>query len=195
MVRMINNIDSKQLQTKRYFSTFISFAFLLCIFFTFSFSISYAQFIKAEVGVDGFTCSQCALSVERSIRQLPFVEDVKMDLNNGTALISFRKNREISIDKIAKKIYDSGFSVRYIHADYNFTNLSVDDYAVYKGEKDEFHFIDVGKNSFNGPVSIVFLNKRLISKKDYTHWEGWIKEDSKRNGKKDNVYYVTLLRG
>ncbi|HWZ23542.1 MAG TPA: heavy metal-associated domain-containing protein [Cytophagaceae bacterium] len=191
MAKTNKKITTKQFKIE---NRFIS-SFFLCIFFIFLLSVSNAQFISAEVGVDGFTCSQCALSVDNSIRQLPFVQDVKMDLNNGVALISFRKNKEISIDKIAKKIYDAGFSVRYIHADYNFNNLSVDDYSIYKEEKDEFHFVGVGKNSFNGPVSIIFLNKRLISKKDYTHWERWIKEDSKRNGKKDNVYYVTLLRG
>jgi copper chaperone CopZ len=191
MAKTNNKITTtKQFKIENRFTTFF-----LCIFFTFYLSGVNAQFISAEVGVDGFTCSQCALGVENSIRQLPFVQDVKMDLNNGVALIFFRKNKAISIAKIAKKIYDSGFSVRYIHADYNFNSLSVDDYSIYKGEKDEFHFIDVGKSSFNGPVKIAFLNKKLISKKEYTHWERWIKEDSKRNGKKDNVYYVTLLRG
>ena len=154
-----------------------------------------AQFVKVEVGVDGFTCSMCANSVETSVRQLVFVKDVKMDLNNGIAVIYFRENKEVSIHKIADKIYDAGFSVRYIHADYNFSEVAVNDYSVYKQGSEEFHFIKVGENIFKGVVSIIFLNKSLISKKEYTRWEGWIKEDTRRNGKSSTVYYVTLLRG
>jgi copper chaperone CopZ len=153
-----------------------------------------AQFLKAEVGIDGFTCSMCALGVENSIRQLAFVEDVKMDLNKGTALIFFRENKKISIRRISDKIYDSGFSVRYMQADYSFPDTTMNDYGIYKTGEEELHFLGIGKTSIKGPVTIIFLNKRLISKKEYTRWEGWIKEDTRKNGKGENTYYVTLLR-
>jgi copper chaperone CopZ len=170
---------------------------LLCLvgIFSFVFLKTNAQIIRVEVGIDGFTCSMCALSVENSIRQLPFVERVEMNLNNSLAYIFFRKKKEISIRKISDKIYDSGFSVRYIHAEYNFQNVTIEDYSIFKSGKDEYHFLGTGKTNLNGTYTIIFLNKRLISKKEYTHWEGWIKDDTRKNGKGENVYYVTLLRG
>jgi copper chaperone CopZ len=169
----------------------------LCLAGIFFFSLlrTNAQLVKVEVGIDGFTCSMCAMSVENSIRQLPFVEEVKMDLNKNLAQIFFRKNKDISIRKISDKIYDSGFSVRYVHADYNFQDTTIDDYSIYRFGNEECHFLGTGKIILNGTYTIIFLNKRLISKKEYTHWEGWIKEDTRRNGKGENVYYVTLLRG
>jgi copper chaperone CopZ len=163
--------------------------------FIFSFIRANAQLVSVEVAIDGFTCSMCAMSVENSIRQLPFVEEVKMDLNKSLAQIFFRKDKDISIRRISDKVYDSGFSVRYIHADYHFQDTILDDYSIYKSGKEEYHFLGTGKITLNGTYTIIFLNKRLISKKEYTHWEGWIKEDTRRNGKGENVYYVTLLRG
>jgi copper chaperone CopZ len=163
--------------------------------FFFSFFTTNAQLMSVEVAIDGFTCSMCAMSVENSLRQLPFVEDVKMDLNKSLAQISFRKNKDISIRKISDKVYDSGFSVRYIHADYAFQDTTIEDYSIYKSGKEEYHFLGTGKTNLNGTYTIIFLNKRLISKKEYTHWEGWIKEDARKNGKGENIYYVTLLRG
>lgn len=154
-----------------------------------------AQYVKVEVGIDGFTCSMCGMSVEKSIRRLSFVEDVQMDLNNNTAVITFRKDREISIQKIADEVYRSGFSVRSIEADYNFPATTVHDYFIVAAGNEEFHFLGTGETSINGVTTIVFLNKKLISKKEYTHWEEWIKNDVKKNGKKDNVCYVTLVRG
>jgi copper chaperone CopZ len=168
--------------------------FYCIILVCFIYSGAKAQLNSVEVAVDGFTCSLCAKSVENSLRQLPFVSNVKMDLNKNIASIFFIKDRLVDIHKIAKKVYDSGYTVRYIHANCSFSDVKCSDYSIYKIGSDEYHFLDMGMNIINGTFTIVFLNKKLISKKEYPHWEVWIKEDVKRNGKNDNAYYVTLLR-
>ncbi|HVD98245.1 MAG TPA: heavy metal-associated domain-containing protein [Cytophagaceae bacterium] len=172
----------------------IRFLYILCLSLLIVLPAE-AQYQRVIVGVDGFTCSMCGMSVENALRRLPFVEDVQMDLNSNTATIYFRKNTEISIRKIADEVYGSGFSVRSIEADYAFQDLTVHDFSSYQVGKDEFHFLKVGEHTINGVATIIFLNKRLISRKEYSHWEEWIKQDVKKNGKKENVYYVTLLRG
>lgn len=154
-----------------------------------------AQYVKVEVGIDGFTCSMCGMSVEKSIRRLSFVADVQMDLNGSTATITFRKDRAISVQKIADEVYRSGFSVRSIRADYIFPDTIVRDFSTFPAGDEEFHFLGIGETSIGGVVTIVFLNKKLISKKEYSHWDEWIKNDVKKNGKKDTICYVTLVRG
>ncbi len=166
----------------------------LFFLYTYGFSNLQAQFVSAEVAIDGFTCSMCALGVEKSILQLDFVAEMKMDLNTSTAKISFRKNKPVSIHKIADKILDAGFSVRYINAEFNFPKISIDNYSIFNDGDNEFHFMDVNPDTITGPITLVLLNQKLSSKKTYTRWQRWIKEDSKRNGKKEKVYCVTLLR-
>ncbi len=154
-----------------------------------------AQYLKVEMGLDGFTCSLCGNSVENSLRRLPFVEKIQMDLNNNTVIVFFRKQKEVSIQQLSDKVYDAGFSVRYMLAEYDFPELKLENHFSYSAGKESFHFLGVDETSVKGVTTIIFLNKRLISRKEYTHWEEWIRKDMKKNGKRENVYYVTLHRG
>ncbi len=195
MIKSSNQSFARKSKTFRRTLKLLYSPFLLSLFFTTIVAKTNAQFIKATVAIDGFTCSMCALGVENAIRQLAFIEDVKMDLNTNTATLYFRKNNDVSIHKIAAKICDAGFSVRHITAEYYFPALTIKDYFVYENKKNEFHFLDIGQKNIEGIVVLSFLNKKLLSKKEYSRNEAWIKEDSKRNGKNDTLYYVTLVRG
>ena len=168
-----------------------------CLFVTLFlvYSNSKAQYLSIEVGIDGFTCSMCAMSTEKSLRQLSFVEEVKMDLNGGIAKLFLRKDKTVFINKVADKIEDAGFSVRYIHALYNFSEIKIENYTFITINKDEFCFINVENSIVKGLNMIIFLNKKLSSKKEYARWEEWIKKIPQLKRKGDNLYYVTLLRG
>jgi copper chaperone CopZ len=76
------------------------------------------QFISAEIGIDGLTCSACTRSAEMSIRKLPFVADVKMNIENTNGIITFKADTTIDMRKIAQAVVDAGFSVRYLTAIY-----------------------------------------------------------------------------
>lgn len=76
-----------------------------------------AQFLKASVGINGLTCSQCSRSVEMQLRKLSFVQDVKMDLEQTEGTIVFRKGKKVNINAIAKAVKDAGFSVRFVKAE------------------------------------------------------------------------------
>ena len=66
------------------------------------------------------TCSACTKSVEKSFRNLPFVESVVMDLEKKSGEITFKKGQPVDIDKVANAVVDAGFSVRFLTADYSF---------------------------------------------------------------------------
>jgi len=163
--------------------------FIFALFFLGLFT-SQAQIFKAYIGIDGFTCSLCALSVEKSIQQLTFVEKISMNLNDNTAEVVFRNNRNISIRQLAKKVSDAGFSVRYIEALVNFGTIYIDNDSAITFDEEQYVFIKVAQQTLNGDHKILFLNKGLISKKEYTRWERWIKSSSKKKSKK--AYFVTL---
>ncbi len=149
-----------------------------------------AQISKAYIGIDGFTCSLCALSVEKSIQQLPFVKKINMNIHDNTAEIMFREDANVSIQKLAKKVEDAGFSVRKIEALVNFDTVEVEDNKLLTIDGEIYIFVQVVKQTLIGNYSILFLNKKLISKKEYTRWERWIKSTSQKKSKK--VYFVTL---
>lgn len=55
-----------------------------------------AQFLWAEIGVDGLTCFACSRSVEISVRKLDFVDSVVMNLEYTDRKVYFKKERRLS---------------------------------------------------------------------------------------------------
>ena len=66
-----------------------------------------AQYTSARIGVNGLTCSACTRSVEMSIRKLPFIENVEMNLENTDGILKFKKGQEVDIFKIAQAVVDA----------------------------------------------------------------------------------------
>src|SRR4051812_34474653 len=86
-----------------------------------------AQFLWAEIGVDGLTCSACTRSVEMSLRKLDFVDSVVMNLEHTDGKIYFKKDQSVEPDKIAQAVVNAGFSVRFLKANFNFSGTQVKD--------------------------------------------------------------------
>jgi copper chaperone CopZ len=105
-----------------------------------------AEFISATVGVDGLTCSMCAKGVEESLKQLDFIENVKIDLNKLIATINFKKNSTVEIDKLREMIEDAGFSVRSLET---------------------YHFIGTKEQTLSGPVNLRFVDKQFVNKREF----------------------------
>jgi len=64
-----------------------------------------------EVGINGFTCSMCALGTEATLAKLPFVDSVQMDIAATTARLYVQPERA-DWQAVAQAITDAGFSVR-----------------------------------------------------------------------------------
>ncbi len=134
-----------------------------------------AQVIKAEIGIDGLTCSMCSRSTEMSIRKLSFVEDMKMDLESTTGEIFFKKNTEISFEKIVQAVKDAGFSVRFLSllVTTDLKTLNKDDcFSV-----DSIAFKYVGKTDtiVSGITKFQLIGKGMMSPKQYKKWSSEIK--------------------
>lgn len=98
---------------------------LILIFTVLSCTIVKGEFLSAEIGVDGLTCSQCSRSVEMKLRALDFVADVQMNLEQNIGVITFRPGKVVRIEKMAQAVIDAGFSVGYIRVLFDFSDSKV----------------------------------------------------------------------
>ena len=60
--------------------------------------VGYSQFLSAEIGVDGLTCSQCQRSVEMGLRKLDFIDDVQVNLDHTDGKIIFKSDKKINLN-------------------------------------------------------------------------------------------------
>lgn len=98
---------------------------ILVFLFMLSSTFVRGEFLSAEIGVDGLTCSQCSRSVEMKLRALDFVADVQMNLEQNIGLVTFKKGKVIRLERLGKAVIDAGFSVGYIRAIFDFSDTNI----------------------------------------------------------------------
>jgi copper chaperone CopZ len=131
---------------------------------------AHAQLLSADVGVNGMTCSMCARGTEETLRHLDFIDSIDVDLNTLVAHITFKKSAEIPVEKIVQAVEDAGFSVRNISVVFNFSNEKVADDKHIDYGNDIFAFMGTGDQTLNGPVTLRFIDKPFVTKKEFKNW-------------------------
>ncbi len=155
---------------------------------------SRAQFIKAEVQVSGLTCSMCQLATEKAMKTIDFVAAVEPDLNKNVYEISFKKGKNVNLDQIKKKVKDAGFSVSKLVVVFNFDQLKISDNFHFTYGNSQYHFMNVGDKTLNGPTRLTVLDKDFIPAGDFKKWSAETKFDCYRTGVMGTTrtYHVTL---
>jgi len=170
-------------KNKNAFKTIVTITFvLICL------HKGFAQFISAEIGVNGLTCSQCSRSVEMSLLKLNFVKEVQMDLESTVGKIIFKSGTKISFHKVAKAIRDAGFSVRYLKATYSFKNGNNTSNFTPLNASGQFCLVNTIIKDLNGDILLTFLGKEFMPKQDYSKWSESIKKTCGELSKES--YYV-----
>lgn len=160
-------------------------------------TVTHAQINTVLLKVDGLTCSACSFATQKSILQLDFVEDIKMDLNSHIATITFKPGKKISIQQISKKVYDAGFSVGSMVAVFEFKSNEVSENICFEFEGDLYHFEQMPeKTILNGVASIKFIGEKYMSKSEFKKWKKNLKKDvcKKTENFSGQVYNVILLK-
>jgi copper chaperone CopZ len=147
-----------------------------------------AQFLSAKMQIIGLTCSACSFGTERSIRQLKFVEDVKMDLNSNLAEITFKKGETVSIDKLVQKVYDAGFSVGKVLVTYQFTNEKLNG-TIWKEGTNSYSFLDKVPAALKGSMEFTFVGEK------YKKWKPFIDATKALPGESQNAHLYYILAG
>ncbi len=161
----------------------------LVLFFGITFSAR-AQFVSADVGVNGLTCSMCSRGVAATLKTLPFIDSVSTDLNALVTHITFKSGLKVSIDDLRKMIENAGFSVRFVHAVFRFDNVKIgkDYHFVYNG--DTYDFVGVHGQTLSGPVELQFVDKPYVTKQEYAVLSKSV--DFGEHSKTGRLYHVTL---
>ncbi|HEY3875961.1 MAG TPA: heavy-metal-associated domain-containing protein [Candidatus Kapabacteria bacterium] len=139
--------------------------FLLLVFGT-SFTAR-AQFVNADIGVNGLTCSMCSRGVAATLQSLPFIDSVSTDLNALVTHVTFKKGSKVSIDDLRKMVEDAGFSVRFVHATFQFDDQKIDKDYHFSYGGDTYVFVGVQDKTISGPVELQFVDKAYVSKQEY----------------------------
>lgn len=162
-------------------------------FLAISFTAS-AQFEKADVQVSGLTCSMCQLATQKALKTLDFVSDIKPDLNKNIYVITFKKDKQIDLDLIKKKIKDAGFSVSKLVATFNFDKLAISNNFHYNFGGDIYHFMNVQNKTLDGDVRITVINNGFIPSGDFKRYASQTTYPCYKTGKMDGkrVFHVTI---
>jgi copper chaperone CopZ len=121
-----------------------------------------SAFLTAELQVSGLTCAMCSYATERALRTIDFIEDIEVDLENTSYLISFKENESVDIDEIRKKVENAGFFVNRLVATFLFDELEVSADYHFVFNKQVYHFMDIDESVLKGPTEVVFLDRGFI---------------------------------
>lgn len=117
-----------------------------------------AQFVKAELQVSGLTCSMCSKATEKSLRTLPFISDIKPDLNRNLFTITFKANTPVDLEQLSKKVQSAGFSINNLKATLDFDKLKISNNSfTYSG--DTYHLVNGTSKDPDGQVAVTVVNK------------------------------------
>lgn len=155
-------------------------------------AIIHAQFKSATIGIDGLTCSACSYGVEQSIRKLEFVAGIKTDLNNTTATIEFSTGN-ISMNEVVKKIYQSGFSVRFTKAVCYLDKKEITEGDTLLLNGTTYYILESKLKEVAGEVEMEFIGDHFSSKKITQSWQHKIKMAKMKNPLLSADTYFILL--
>ena len=102
------------------FQKFILFALLFVCSFT-----ADAQYKSSTLQALGLTCAMCSNAITKSLKTIPFVEEVKPDLEKVTYELKFKEGADVNFDLIRKKVEDAGFTVGSLIVTAEFNNTKV----------------------------------------------------------------------
>ena len=75
---------------------------------------AFAQVEEAAVKVDGLSCPFCAYGLEKKLKKVEGVEKLEIKVNKGTATITVKEGKTLSIEGVKKAVKDGGFTPREI---------------------------------------------------------------------------------
>ncbi|WP_158796322.1 heavy-metal-associated domain-containing protein [Pedobacter sp. L105] len=156
----------------------------LILFFILTGGNTFAQQIsKAELQVNGLTCSMCSKATETSLRSLGFIETVTPNLNKNIFVLTFKTGQQVDIDQIRDKVQDAGFSIGDLSATFNFSNMAIDSAGLAKSDGQVFQFVNAKNQTLNGVVTARILDKDFITSSAFKKKAAELKSATYLSGK------------
>lgn len=143
---------------------------------------AFAQIQSVNLQASGLTCSMCSNSINKALKSLDYVNDVKANIKNSTFEISFKPNAKVDFDELKKKVEDAGFHVAKLNANVRFNNMQVEDDSHVKMDGMVFHFLNVKSQALNGETTIQVLDKGFVPAKEFKKNEAFTKMTCYKTG-------------
>ena len=82
---------------------------IIAVLGTFS---SNAQIQKVDQEVFGMDCAPCAYGLERGLKKMDGLQNVRVSLNDGKAYLELSENNSLSLRQIQEEVKKNGFSAK-----------------------------------------------------------------------------------
>ncbi len=96
---------------KRQMEIFLGFVFVM-VFSTVS--TGFGQVTNASVGIAGLSCPFCAYGLEKQLKKLDGVGEVKIQVNKGLAELMVKKEGSIAVEQVSDAVKKAGFTPKEI---------------------------------------------------------------------------------
>jgi copper chaperone CopZ len=73
---------------------------------------SKAQIQKIDQEVYGMDCAPCAYGLERGLKKMDGLQNVRVSLNDGKAYLELSENNSLSLNQIQEEVKKNGFSAK-----------------------------------------------------------------------------------
>jgi copper chaperone CopZ len=160
---------------------------------------AFAQKItKAEVQVNGLTCSMCSKATETSLQTLGFIDSVTPDLNRNVFVLSFKADQQVDIDQIRDKVEDAGFSIGTLSATMTFKNTVINENGIAQADGKVYQFVNTKNTTLDGPVTAQVIDKDFISSSAFKKKAAVLKSPvyltgkGMIEGKEQRVYHLSI---
>lgn len=160
--------------------------------------LSAQQIAKAELQVTGLTCSMCSQATEKSLRTLDFINSITPDLNRNVFVLTFKKDRNVNLDLIRRKVEDAGFSIGNLSATFNFNNVKVDSKGLAVASGKVYQLSSTKNKVLNGTIKAAVVDKNFVSSSKSKQWASKFQSETYASGtgvidgKKTRVYHLDI---
>jgi copper chaperone CopZ len=161
---------------------------IFILIFCVTVSAAKAQFTKAELQVSGLTCALCAKSTEKALRTLPFIGDIKTDLERNLYLITFKSNAPVNLELISKKVQGAGFSVNNLKATFNFDNTKVAN-SNFNYAGDTYKLLNASNKPLSGNVDVTVVDNGFAPKAVSKKYLGQVTDAAPASGR---IYHLAI---
>lgn len=143
---------------------------------------SFSQVNNVTLQASGLTCSMCSNSINKALRTIPYVSEIKSDIKNSSFLISFKEGSHVDFDQLKKKVEDAGFHVAKLTANMSFNNeaIAADQHLQWNGML--LHFLNVKDQVLNGDKTVTILDKGFVTTKEFKKNSTFTKKECYKTG-------------
>ena len=126
-----------------------------------------SQIISSSLQASGLTCSMCNLSIKKSLEKLPFIKEVKPNIETATYQIIFNDTANIVLYDMQKAVKKAGFSVARLFFTANLNNVSINGTNSFTINGISYYIVNATSKTLNGNIQFQIIDKGFTADKDF----------------------------